>query len=102
MPIASVNPATGETVKVFTPHTDAELEQRLTRAARAFERWRRVPLAERGAMLVRAADLYEERREALAALIGKAGFPPLLLNPVNFEALYLQRLQQEQQGTTQH
>ena len=46
--------------------------------------------------------LFPFAREALAALIGKAGFPPLLLNPVNFEALYLQRLQQEQQTITQH
>jgi len=27
----------------------------------------------------------------------RAGFPPLLLNPVNFEALYLQQQQAQQQ-----
>ena len=42
--------------------------------------------------------LFPFAREALATLIGKGGFPPLLLNPVNFDALYFQRLQQEQQG----
>ena len=46
--------------------------------------------------------LFPFAREVLAALIGKGGFTPLLLNPVNFDALYLQRLQQEQQAETQH
>jgi len=41
--------------------------------------------------------LFPFAREALSALAGKAGFPPLLLNPVNFDALYLQRLQQQAQ-----
>jgi preprotein translocase subunit SecB len=46
--------------------------------------------------------LFPFAREALATLIGKGGFPPLLLNPVNFDALYFQRLQQEQQTIIQH
>ena len=39
--------------------------------------------------------LYPFAREAVASLVGKGGFPPLLLNPVNFDALYLQRLQSQ-------
>lgn len=35
--------------------------------------------------------LFPFAREALASLISKGGFPPLLLNPVNFDALYRQR-----------
>ncbi len=31
-------------------------------------------------------------REAIADFIGKGGFPPLLLQPINFEALYEQRV----------
>lgn len=41
--------------------------------------------------------LFPFAREALADLVGKGGFPPLLLNPINFDALYMQRLQQQQQ-----
>lgn len=41
--------------------------------------------------------LFPFAREALASLIGKGGFPPLLLNPINFDGLYMQRLQQQQQ-----
>lgn len=35
-------------------------------------------------------------REAVSDFIGKGGFPPLLLQPVNFEALYEQKLAAQQ------
>ena len=35
-------------------------------------------------------------REAISDLVTKAGFPQLLLSPINFEALYQQKLAQEQ------
>lgn len=44
--------------------------------------------------------LFPFAREELASLIGKGGFPALLLNPINFDALYLQRLQQQQAQAT--
>jgi preprotein translocase subunit SecB len=37
--------------------------------------------------------LFPYAREAISDVILKAGFPPLLLQPVNFEALYLQQRQ---------
>ena len=40
--------------------------------------------------------LFPYARETVADLIGRAGFPPLHLTPVNFEAIYLQRLQAQQ------
>lgn len=36
-------------------------------------------------------------RESVSDLVIRAGFPPLLLNPVNFEALFLQQQQAQQQ-----
>ena len=45
-----------------------------------------------------AAQLFPFAREAIADLSGKAGFPPLLLAPVNFEALYDARRQQAQES----
>ncbi len=44
--------------------------------------------------------LFPFLREAVAGLVSKGGFPPLLLAPVNFELLYQQHLKavQEQQG----
>ncbi|KAB2927990.1 MAG: protein-export chaperone SecB [Candidatus Contendobacter sp.] len=40
--------------------------------------------------------LFPFAREELASLIGKGGFPPVLLNPINFDGMYMQRLQQQQ------
>lgn len=37
--------------------------------------------------------LFPFARESIADAIGRAGFPPVLLQPVNFEALYQQRVQ---------
>ena len=38
--------------------------------------------------------LYPYVREAISDLITRGGFPPVLLSPVSFEALYQQRVQQ--------
>ncbi len=35
-------------------------------------------------------------REVISSLVNKASFPPLNLAPINFEALYIQRKQQEE------
>lgn len=37
-------------------------------------------------------------REVVAAAVGRAGFPPVLLAPVNFENIYRQRLEQQAQS----
>lgn len=41
--------------------------------------------------------LFPYAREVVSDLSGRAGFPPVVLAPVNFEGLYLQRLQQQQE-----
>ena len=40
--------------------------------------------------------LFPFAREAVADFINKGGFPPLMLSPVNFNALYTQQMQQQQ------
>ncbi len=42
--------------------------------------------------------LFPYARESVANTINRAGFPPINLDPVNFEALYVQRLQQQSQA----
>jgi len=44
--------------------------------------------------------LFPYARESVANLVSKGGFPQLLLEPVNFEALYAQHIEQ-QQGSVQ-
>ncbi|WP_256107828.1 NAD-dependent succinate-semialdehyde dehydrogenase [Streptomyces sp. ODS05-4] len=64
-----VNPATGQTEREYPTATDAELREALDRADRAQRDWAARKPAERAAALHRVADLYEERREQLAAVI---------------------------------
>lgn len=35
--------------------------------------------------------LFPYARETVSSLVGRAGFPPVLLAPINFEALYMQQ-----------
>ena len=69
MPIATVNPATGETVRTFTPHDEAGIERRLALAADAFRRWRDTPVAERAAVVGRAGDILEAEKERYGRLM---------------------------------
>jgi succinate-semialdehyde dehydrogenase/glutarate-semialdehyde dehydrogenase len=66
---AVTNPATGETVARYEQFTDAQVEDALARAQAAFEAWRNRPVAERAAIVGRAAELHRERRKELAAII---------------------------------
>ena len=45
--------------------------------------------------------LFPYAREAVADLVGRGGFQPLHLHPVNFEALYQQAQQEQSEHTTQ-
>lgn len=48
-------------------------------------------------------QLFPFVRETVADLVAKGGFPPLLLQPINFDALYIQHLQQrEAAGAATH
>ena len=42
--------------------------------------------------------LFPYARETLSSLVGKGGFPPLILQPINFEGLYAQAQAKGQQG----
>lgn len=42
--------------------------------------------------------LYPYAREVVADAVTRAGFQPIVLQPVNFEAMYMQRLQEQEQA----
>ena len=69
MPIATTNPATGETLQTFEALTAGELDAKLQRAADAFERHRRTPLAERAEKMRRAGEILEADKDRLARLM---------------------------------
>ena len=53
MAISSVYPATGETLKTFEPHGEAEVERRLALADSAFRSYRRTSYEERASSCAR-------------------------------------------------
>src|ERR1043166_6370705 len=69
MAIASINPATGEKLKEFKPHDDAEIEKRLKQSVAAFERHRRQPFAKRAEMIMAVSSLLDQEKKELARTI---------------------------------
>jgi succinate-semialdehyde dehydrogenase / glutarate-semialdehyde dehydrogenase len=65
----TLNPATGQTLRRFELHSEAEIDARLEKAARAQRDWAVRPLAERCALLRRVAEQLRHRRADLGALI---------------------------------
>ena len=64
--IISLNPATGEVLRRFEPHSDAELERRLALAETAFRDGRGRSFTHRAALLLRAAEELEKDKATLA------------------------------------
>ncbi|MFJ6834071.1 NADP-dependent succinic semialdehyde dehydrogenase [Streptomyces sp. NPDC091209] len=60
MPIATVNPANGETLKTYDALGAEEIERRLAAAEATFRTYRTTPFAERARLMHRAADLLDE------------------------------------------
>ena len=69
MAIASINPATGEKLKDFTPHNDVEIEKALRQAASGFEKHRREPFPRRAQLMTAVAGLLEQEKKELARTI---------------------------------
>ena len=69
MPIATTNPATGQTLRTFDPFTAEQIDARLQCAADAYRRHRGTTFAERARLMRRLADLLEGEKEALGRLM---------------------------------
>jgi succinate-semialdehyde dehydrogenase / glutarate-semialdehyde dehydrogenase len=69
MAIATVNPATGETVKTFDPLSPEELDARIARADETFQRYRLTTFAERAQWMKAAADILDKEADAIAAVM---------------------------------
>ncbi len=61
---------------------------------------RNVPEADMEPILAVACPniLFPYARETISDAVNRAGFPPVILAPVNFESLYQQRLMEQQQS----
>src|SRR5215212_313965 len=66
MAIASVNPASGETLKEFAAIDSRQVEEKLAKAERAFRSYRTTSFAKRSGWLNAAADSLERKKSELA------------------------------------
>ncbi len=69
MAIATINPATGETLKTFQPLSDEVLEEKIGRAAAAWEHYRFTTPEQRAGWLRAAADVLDQDVGAVAELM---------------------------------
>ena len=67
--IASINPATGATLRTFEPFTEGQIEDRLRRAEAAYQAYRRTSFAERARWLNAAAEILESEKERLGRVM---------------------------------
>ena len=75
---AVTDPATGQVVREYPTATDAEMEQAIAAAAKAYKEWSvKSTVAERAALTKRVAELHTERREQLAEIMHREMGKPL-------------------------
>ena len=86
---AVVDPATGETVKVYPTIADHALVAAIEKAGESHRIWSRsTSVAERAALISRVAALHVERQDALAAIIAREMGKPIgdAIGEINFSA----------------
>jgi succinate-semialdehyde dehydrogenase / glutarate-semialdehyde dehydrogenase len=69
MAIATINPATGQTIKVFEPLNDAEIASKLDLAGQTFSEYRQTNFSERSQWLEKAAIILQQEKAEFAKLI---------------------------------
>jgi len=69
MAIATINPATGETLHIFQPLSEAEIEKKLQLAVAAFRAERKTSFAERAKRMTKAAQILESGKEKFGKLM---------------------------------
>jgi succinate-semialdehyde dehydrogenase/glutarate-semialdehyde dehydrogenase len=66
MPIATINPVTGEHVQSFEPMPEPEIDAAIGRAAKGFDVLRRTPFAERAGWMRAVAGILDDERDEIA------------------------------------
>ncbi len=67
--IASINPATGETLRTFESLSDTQLNEKLESASQAFPKYRRTSFADRARWMIRAAEILENEKTEFGRLM---------------------------------
>jgi succinate-semialdehyde dehydrogenase/glutarate-semialdehyde dehydrogenase len=69
MAIASINPATGQTLKIFEPLSSAALDQKLAHAFATFQTYRKTSFAQRAQWLLNAARILEDYKQEYGGIM---------------------------------
>ncbi len=69
MAIATINPSTGETLKTFEPHTDAQVEEIVARAHATYRELASTTFALRAEWMRAAADILDAELDHVASLV---------------------------------
>ncbi len=69
MPIATINPANGETVRTFQPLSSAEVDAKIQTAFDAFHKHRRTSFADRASKMHKAAEILESDKDRWARVM---------------------------------
>jgi succinate-semialdehyde dehydrogenase/glutarate-semialdehyde dehydrogenase len=77
MGIASINPASGETVKTYPEMTPAETAAAVARAHEAWKGWRTASFADRAKLMKKVAAILRARKDELARLMATEMGKPL-------------------------
>ena len=67
--VTTVNPATGEDLRSYPAHSDADAAEIVEAAHAAYDRWRREPLEARAAAITRFAQLLRDHEDDLCVLM---------------------------------
>ena len=67
--IASINPATGETLRLFEELAEARIEDKLARAEAAYRGYRKTPFAERARWLSNLAGILESEKDRIGRIM---------------------------------
>ncbi len=69
MAIASINPATTETLQTFEPLSQRQLDDKIRLARETFHSYRRTSFADRAQMMLRAAEILEAEKKDFARVM---------------------------------
>ena len=69
MAIATVNPATGKTLRTFEPLSETQIERKLHAAETAFREYRHTSFGDRARWMLRAAAILEAEKDTLGRMM---------------------------------
>ena len=69
MAIATINPATGEVLRVFEPLSDAQVDEKIALASARFAEYRHTSFADRRRWMLRAAEILENEKNEFGRLM---------------------------------